>query len=259
MSHEVLMTELKREIAVASALSGEGHVASAYSILDILWVLYDEVLRVDPQYPDAENRDRFILSKGHASLGLYAVLAEKGFLPRSDLYSFGSLASRLGGHPDSTLVRGVEASTGSLGHGLPFGVGVALALRLKGSEARVFVLVGDGECNEGSIWESVLLAAHHQLQNLVCVVDYNHSTDRALRLGSLAEKFSAFGWSAVTVDGHDHEALSGVLTAAQSDRPQAVIANTVKGHGCPPMEGSPAWHHRAPSPSELPALLECME
>jgi len=259
MSREALIIELKREIAMASALSGEGHVASAYSILDILWVLYDEVLRVDPRDPDGESRDRFILSKGHASLGLYAVLAEKGFLPRSDLYSFGSLASPLGGHPDSTLVGGVEASTGSLGHGLPFGVGVALALRLKGSEARVFVLVGDGECNEGSVWESVLLAAHHQLRNLVCVVDHNHSTDRALRLGNLAEKFSAFGWSAVTVDGHDREALSGVLTAAQSDRPQAVIGNTVKGHGCPPMEGNPAWHHRAPSLSELPALLESMK
>ncbi len=250
------LRELKREIVHAAMTAGEGHIASAFSILDILWVLYDRVLQFDPHQPHYEGRDRFILSKGHASLGLYAVLAKKQFFPLSELKHFGKFESSLGGHPDRNKVPGVEASTGSLGHGLPMAVGMALALRIKKSASRVFVLVGDGECNEGSIWESALLAAHHGLNQLTCIVDYNHSTDRALRLGDIAEKFAAFGWATATINGHDHEAINDALQQSHPTGPLAIIADTVKGAGCTRMEGNPAWHHRVPTQQELAEIME---
>lgn len=254
----VELRALREEIIRAAMAAGEGHIPSAFSILDVLWVLYDRVLRFDPRDPSGEGRDRFVLSKGHGSLGLYAVLAAKGFFPLEELRGFARYDSRLGGHPDRNKVPGVEASTGSLGHGLPIAVGMAMALRIKRSDRRVFVLVGDGECNEGSIWESALLAAHHELAGLTCIVDYNHSNDRALRLGDVAAKFAAFGWTATDVDGHDHEALARMLSDRHPGRPSAVVAHTVKGHGCPPMENNPAWHHRVPSGEELPGLLEAL-
>jgi transketolase len=248
--------EMKRAILRASARAREGHVPSAFSVLDILWVLYERVLRHDPARPDWEERDRFVLSKGHASLALYAVLALKGYFPRSELERFGDYGSMLGGHPCRLKVPGVECSAGSLGHGLPMAVGLALGLRLHGLPCRVFTLVGDGEANEGSIWEGLLLAAHHRLTNLRVVVDVNRSTDRALDLGDLAAKFEAFGFRAEHADGHDHEALHAALTLDWSGRPLAVLAQTVKGRGCREMENNPAWHHRAPDEQELRAMLE---
>ena len=249
------LNQLKREIVRAATMAGEGHIASAFSILDILWVLYDRVLRFDAKEPRSEGRDRFILSKGHASLGLYAVLAAKQFFPATELQHFGKFEGILGGHPDRNKVPGVEASTGSLGHGLPMAVGMALALRIKKSPSRVFVLVGDGECNEGSIWESALLAAHHHLSQLACIVDYNHSTDRALGLGDIAQKFAAFGWATATVNGHDKEAIYQALQQPHPKGPLAIIADTVKGSGCSRMEGNPAWHHKAPTPQELAEIM----
>jgi transketolase len=249
---------LRAQVLRAASRSGEGHIPSAFSILDVLWVLYDRVLRHDPADPSSDDRDRFILSKGHGSLGLYAVLAAKGYFPSDELDRFASLVSRLGGHPDMTKVPGVEASTGSLGHGLPIGVGVALALRIRRIDRRVIVLVGDGECNEGTIWESALLAAHHRLGHLTCIVDYNHSNDRALLLGDVAAKFRSFGWHAEEVDGHDHAALSAALAASGGEAPRALVAHTTKGFGCPPMENNPAWHHRVPSADELPTLVEAL-
>lgn len=247
---------MKRRVLQAASRAGEGHVASAFSVMDILWVLYDRVLRVDAARPRLSDRDRFVLSKGHASLALYAVLAEKGFFPQKELDRFGAADALLGGHPDCRKVPGVEASTGSLGHGFPMAVGVALALRIQGFHARVFTLIGDGEANEGSVWESALLAAHHRLNNLCCVVDYNHSTDRALRMGDIAEKFRVFGWRAVSVDGHSHEQLATALTTPSENEPTVVVAATVKGAGCKTMESNPAWHHRAPTPAELEQLLQ---
>lgn len=241
---------------MATMAAGEGHIASAFSILDILWVLYDRVLRFDPGNPKSDGRDRFVLSKGHGSLALYAVLAEKGFFPRSDLARAATFDSALGGHPDDHQVPGVEASTGSLGHGLPMGIGMALGMRIGKIDRRVIVLVGDGECNEGAIWESALLAAHHRLSNLTCIVDYNHSTDRALLVGDIAAKFAAFGWAAATINGHDHDAICGAVARTEPDRPMAIVAETVKGLGCKRMENDPAWHHRAPTPEELPGILE---
>lgn len=247
---------LKKQIVQAAFDSKEGHIPSAFSILDILYVLYNRVLNIDTVNPRAEWRDRFILSKGHASLGLYAILADKGFFEVNELPKFGSYNALLGGHPDCNKIPGVEASTGSLGHGFPMAIGVALGLRIKKNSARVYALIGDGECNEGTIWEAALLAVHHQLDNVTCIVDYNHSNDRALRLGDLATKFESFGWSALVVDGHDHQRLYEALTATRGDRPMAIIANTIKGRGVKFMEANPAWHHKSPSESELKEIIQ---
>jgi len=253
-----IVQSLRMQIIKASADANEGHIPSALSILDILWVLYDRVLNIYPDYPDHPDRDRFILSKGHASLGLYAVLAEKGFFDKSLMQSFGAYKSILGGHPDRNKVPGVEASTGSLGHGFPMGVGIALALRIKKSSSRVFTIVGDGECNEGSVWEAILLSAHHNLNNLVCIIDYNHSTDRALTVGNLAGKFREFGWIMREIDGHDHEEIRNACHDVPLGAPLVVIANTIKGKGFGIMENSPAWHHRSPSKEELAEILRSL-
>ncbi|MDO8483129.1 MAG: transketolase [bacterium] len=250
------INELKRSIVHAAHTAGEGHIASAFSILDILWTLYDKVLRINPLSPQDPTRDRFFLSKGHASLALYSVLAEKRFFDKKKLNTFCGFDSMLGGHPDRNKVPGVEASTGSLGHGLPMAVGAALGLRISNIPSRVFVLIGDGEANEGAIWESSLLAAHHKLNNLSIIVDYNHSTDRALSVGDLAAKFESFGWRTVSVNGHDHEEIRKALTLKPSDKPTAIIAETIKGYGSKTMEGNPAWHHKSPNKEELEIILK---
>lgn len=249
------LKKLKQIIVKASAKSGEGHIPSAFSVLDILWVLYDKVLSFNPKNQFDSKRDIFILSKGHASLGLYAVLAEKKFFSLSELENFGKFNSILGGHPDRNKVPGAEASTGSLGHGFPIGIGIALGLKIKKIDNKVFVLIGDGECNEGTVWESALLASHHNLFNLYCVVDYNHSTDRALDMGDIAKKFKAFGWDTCVINGHNHEEIYNALIKT-SDKPKAIIANTIKGYGSKTMENNPAWHHKFPSSEELNVLLE---
>lgn len=247
---------LKKKIVEMAAISGEGHIASAFSILDILWVLYDKVLRIDPLCPTDKKRDRFLLSKGHASLGLYAVLAEKGFFDKKELDNFCTFDSMLGGHPDRNKVPGVEASTGSLGHGFPMAVGVALGLRISNIRSRVLVLIGDGEANEGTIWESSLLASHHKLNNLTVIVDYNHSTDRALSIGNLSLKFESFGWRTVSINGHDHNEIYKALTLKPVDKPTAIIAETIKGYGSKTMEGNPAWHHKSPNTEECEIILK---
>ena len=251
------LKKLKQIIMRASAKSGEGHIPSAFSVLDILWVLYDKVLQIDPKNPRATDRDFFILSKGHASLALYAVLAEKGFFSPSELENFGKFDSMLGGHPDRNKVPGVEASTGSLGHGFPISIGIAMGLKIRRSVRKVFVLIGDGECNEGTVWESALLASHHNLSNLRCIVDYNHSTDRALAMGDIAEKFKSLGWNTCAINGHNHKEIHNSLIK-KSDKPMAIIANTIKGYGAKSMENNPAWHHKSPSPEEFNVLLEEM-
>ena len=237
-----VIKRMKRQIVLASARKGEGHIASAFSILDILWVLYSSVLRAFPDDPRHEDRDRFILSKGHGSLAIYAVLAEKGFFPSAEFDRFAEFEGSLGGHPDCNKVPGVEASTGSLGHGFPMAVGMAIGLRIKNSSSRVCCLIGDGEANEGSVWEA-------------CILDYNHSGDRALCLGDLRQKFAAFGWEVCEIDGHDHQQILMATTPTGGEVPRMVIANTIKGKGCQEMENNPAWHHKSPSPAELESLL----
>lgn len=242
-----------RLLALSALEGGErGHVGSTMSLVEILRVLYDEVLRIDPGDPMAEDRDRFILSKGHGCIALYAMLADKGFFPHADLRDFCRYGSGLGGHPERGHVPGVEASTGSLGHGLAIGVGIAYATsRLRHSDARVFVVLGDGELDEGSVWESALAASHHRLANLTVIVDHNHLQSygpvvEVWDLEPLAAKWRAFGFDTVEVDGHDlAELRRGLGSRGDADRPRAVIAHTVKGRGISFAESDPSWHHKA--------------
>jgi transketolase len=207
---------------MALATGDEKHDPSAHSTLDILWVLYDRILRFDPTEPRAESRDRFLMSKGHGPLALYAILADKGFFPTDELTRFETWEGILGGHPDRNRVPGVEISTGSLGHGFPMAVGVSLALRVKHVDRRVFVLIGDGESNEGSVWETALLAGSLELPNLTAILVDNGSSTRPL--GDVAGKFATFGWAATTVGGRDHDALAAALSAQDATRPIMVVA-----------------------------------
>jgi transketolase len=256
-----MINKLKRRMLKIATKAQEGHIPSAFSILDIVWALYDRVMNITPENFDSEDRDRFILSKGHGCLALYAVLAEKGFITQDDLDSFCKRDSILGGHPDMNKCRGVEASTGSLGHGLPFAIGVALALKIKKNKNRVYVLIGDGEANEGSIWEAVLIASHHKLTNLTCIIDYNHTTDRVLNLGyemnvdTLCEKFKAFGWCVYTANGHDFSYHEMMLTGQSNIQPTVVIMDTIKGKGIKRMENNQAWHHRFPTLQEYNEMI----
>jgi transketolase len=249
---------MKHNIIKAATKAGEGHIASAFSILDILWIIYDRILDLEGIRLRSKQRDVFILSKGHASLGLYAILTEKGFISEMEFNTFCQYQSILGGHPDCNKVPGVEASTGSLGHGFPMAVGVAMGYKIQGIKSKVFTIVGDGECNEGTIWESALLAAHHKLNNLYCIVDYNHSTDRALGMGNFQAKFSAFGWESIVINGHDHNEIYKALKRESQDKPMAIIAETIKGKGCARMENNPEWHHKAPRHEELEDILKEM-
>lgn len=205
------------------ALGDEKHDRSTRSTVDVLWVLYDRILRYDPQNPKSEDRDRFVLSKGHGCVSFYAILADKGFFPPAQLKTFMTWDSILGAHPDRNLVPGAEASSGSLGHGFPMAVGMAIALRIKRNPRRVIVLVGDGECNEGAVWEAALLASNEHLSHLTCIVINNHTSSRDL--GDVASKFTAFGWSATTINGRDHDQIYATLARTDAERPTAVIAN----------------------------------
>lgn len=238
------------------------HIGSALSICDIVAVLYGQVLRLDPKQPDAPNRDRFILSKGHACVAVYAALAENGFFPREDLLKYGQDHSVLMNHI-SHKVAGVEFSTGSLGHGLPFGTGKALAARRRKHDWHTFVLLSDGELGEGSNWEAMMFAAHHQLDNLVAIVDYNKlqsltTVDKTLRVEPLADKALAFGWAVREVDGHNHAELTELLGSApwEPGKPSFLIAHTTKGKGVSFMENSVEWHYKSPSAEQLARALE---
>jgi len=224
-----IRTDVDRVRALMARATGdEKHEESSTSTLDALWVLYDRVLHVDPAVPRDESRDRFILSKGHGPSAYYAVLAAKGFFPEELLDGFLERGSPLGSHPDRNQVPGVEASTGSLGHGLALGVGTALALRAKGLlEQRVVVLCGDAELNEGSNWEAILLAPHLGLSNLTLLVIDNHSS--SIAMGAWEAKLGAFGWDVLVVDGHDHDQLYAALARRSLDRPNAVVADIPEG------------------------------
>ncbi|MGD0589504.1 MAG: transketolase [Bacteroidota bacterium] len=250
------MRTLREKVLTISTNAKEGHIPSALSVLDLIWVLYDRILKVDPTHTQWSVRDRFVLSKGHAAIGLYVVLAQKGFFPASELENFAKFDSILGGHPDRNKIPGVEASTGSLGHGFPLSVGMALGLKMKKFASRVFVIIGDGEANEGAVWESALLASHHNLTNLCCIVDYNHSTDRALQIGDMGKKLNSFGWETCSIDGHNHDEIFDALQKHGGQKPRAIIANTIKGFGCTQMENNPEWHHKYPKHEELLSLLK---
>jgi transketolase len=237
---------------------GLGHLGSDFSCIDILATLYlGGVLNVDPARPDDPERDRFVLSKGHAAGALYCTLAEAGFIDIAELDTYMAPLSRLSGHPDRRKVPGVETNTGPLGHGLSIAVGVALSARLSKSSRRTFALCGDGELQEGSMWEAVMAAGHHGLDSLTLIVDRNRlqqgdRTENTNRLEPLGARFDAFGWATRDVDGHDHGELRGALTAVpfQPGKPSCLIAHTTKGKGVSFMTDDVSWHHRVPSADE---------
>lgn len=249
---------LRRLVVRALAGGKRGHIGSSMSLIEIMRVLYDDILRYRPNDPDWPGRDRCILSKGHGCLALYAVLADKGFFPLAALDTFCSRDSILGGHPEAGKVPGVEASTGSLGHGVPIGVGRALALKMREHDGRVFVVTGDGEINEGSVWEAALSASKHRLDNLTLLIDYNKiqsagPTAEILDLEPLADKWRSFGFAVAEVDGHDVNALREVLRQVPlaRGRPTTIICHTVKGKGIDFAENDADWHHKSSIKSDV--------
>jgi transketolase len=255
-----LALRLRRHVVRMCSLGGSSHVGSALSMADIVAVLYGAVLRVDPADPDWPGRDRFLLSKGHAGACVYAALAERGFFPVAELDRHYRNGSNFSGHVSHKGVPGVEFSTGSLGHGLGIGAGMAMQLRRAGGQQRVFVVLSDGECDEGSIWEAALFAAHHRLANLCAIVDYNKIQSlgpvaETIGLEPFADKWRAFGWEVAQVDGHDHRALAAAFAGRAADRPTCVLADTVKGRGVSFMEHRVLWHYRSPQGEELAAAL----
>jgi transketolase len=253
---------LRRLVVRAMVSARRGHPGPALSLIEIMRVLYDEVLRVRPDEPSWPERDRCILSKGHGCLAWYALLADKGFFPVDELDTFCRYDSRLGGHPEFGSLPGVEASTGALGHGLSIGVGLALAARLQRATWRTFVVMGDGELDEGSVWEAAMAAGKHGLDRLVAIVDHNKlqsygPVSEVQDLSPLADKWTSFGFAVREVDGHDVAALGAALGALPfvPGRPSVLICHTVKGRGIPDAEHNPAWHHKnALTESELAAI-----
>ena len=250
--------QLRRTIFKTICDGGGGHIPACLSIAEILTVLYHRILRVDPADTQDPDRDRFILSKGHAGVALYSILTEMGFITPEQLATYGHTGTVLGGHPDMHKVPGVEASTGALGHGLGFGLGIALAAKMDARDYRVFCLMGDGECQEGSVWEAAMFAAQRRLDNLIAIIDYNklQALDRLeniVSLEPLADKWRAFGWQVHEVDGHDVQALHDELTAVPwtPGKPNLLVGHTIKGKGISFMENVPIWHFRMPNPDEM--------
>ncbi len=267
MNTQELAKRVRIHVLHMTSRGGSSHIAAAFSIADILAVLYGGgVMRYDSRQPRWADRDRFILSKGHAGAAVYATLAELGFFPTEELekhYHDGSIFS---GHVSHKGVPGVELSTGSLGHGLGVGVGMAKALQLAGNPARIFVLLSDGECDEGTIWEAALFAQHHQLDNLVAIIDYNKIQSLApvaetLQLEPFRAKWESFNWSVREVNGHDHEALAAALTnlPEKPGKPTVVIAHTTKGKGVSFMENAVLWHYRTARGEEFDRALAELE
>ena len=258
--------QLRKDILTMIARAGSGHPGGSLSIVDILAVLYYKVMRLRPQEPLWPERDRFVLSKGHACPALYAVLADKGFFPREYLARLRQLGSPLQGHPDMRKTPGVDFSTGSLGQGLSAANGMALAARLQEASWRVYVVLGDGEIQEGQVWEAAMSAAHYGLSNLTAFLDYNglqiDGTVREIMCPEpLAEKWRAFGWHVLEIDGHDHAAILEAVRRSQLEnyRPSMIIARTIKGKGVSFMEDQVSWHGKAPSEELLQNALRELE
>lgn len=263
-SIEAHALSVRQNIIAMIAQAGSGHPGGSLSATDILCALYlGNILRHNPEQPLDENRDRFILSKGHAAPALYAVLAESGYFPQDELLTLRKFGSRLQGHPDMNLLPGIDVSTGSLGQGLSIACGMALGLRLQNSDARVFTLLGDGECQEGQVWEAAMFAAHMKLSSLIAIVDQNGlqidgATENVCNPGCLVDKFNAFGWNTQVVDGHSIPHLLEAFSAAlstQNDKPHAIIAKTIKGCGVSFMENNAGWHGKATNKEETERAL----
>lgn len=256
---EELAFEARQEILKMTSVAKASHVGSALSVIDILSILYSEVANISAKNLEEKERDIVILSKGHAASAIYSTLAIQGFFAMEWLEKYCANGAPLGGHVTSKGVPGVELSTGSLGHGLPYGLGIALSRKRFKESGRVFVVMSDGECDEGTTWESALLANHHELDNLTVIVDRNgiqslKETEVTLRLEPFSDKWRAFGWNVHEVDGHDYSALNNSLQ--QAEKPTVVIAKTIKGKGVSFMENSVLWHYRPPDQGELESALE---
>lgn len=252
---------LRKKIVRLVYQGRDGHIPSSFSIIDILTVLYSDFLKFDPKNPTWTERDYFILSKGHGCVALYVTLHEHGFLTDGDLEGFCRSGGILGEHPDCNKVPGLEASTGSLGHGLPFAIGIALALRIRGMKNKVYVLVGDGECHEGTIWEAANVGNNLQLGNLCVIVDWNGSAAQLMPRDDLPAKWRAFGWKTLVVDGHSDDELRQAfasVTFSEVGTPSVIIGRTVKGKGVPLLEGHGMWHHRIPNEEELKLIMESL-
>ena len=263
---QIIAKRVRRHIISMLGRAGSGHPGGSLSAVEIVVALYFRVMRHRPQDPQWPDRDRFILSKGHAAPVLYAVLAECGYFPVEELMTLRQMDSRLQGHADRTATPGVEMSSGSLGQGLSFGIGVALAGRLDSTGYRTYVLLGDGECDEGQVWEAAMAASHFKLDNLVAIVDNNGLqidgwNCEVMNLEPLSEKWAAFGWHVIEVDGHDFTRLLDAFEQAKSvtGRPTVIIAHTIKGKGVSFMENNVAFHGKAPSAEAVEIALKELE
>lgn len=258
--------QIRKEIVVMLCEAGSGHPGGSLSCADILTALYFSRLKINPKKPDWPDRDRFVLSKGHAAPALYACLAEKGFFPKTELKKLRKLNAMLQGHPAMKTTPGVEASTGSLGQGLSIANGMALAGKLDKKDYRVYCLIGDGEAQEGNIWEAAMSAGHYKLDNLTAIIDYNNlqidgTVDRIKDVAPLKEKFEAFRWNVIEINGHDFEQIVDAFDKAEKlkGKPTMIIANTIKGKGVSFMQCQVEWHGKAPNKEELLKALKDLE
>ena len=261
MDNELL--NLRKKIFLTGYSASIAHLASAFSIVEILYVLYlKNILKYNPKNPEQEDRDLFILSKGHGSLALYVTLCEAGFFDEKTLNGFSKPGSYLGGEPCIPHIPGVEASTGSLGHGLSIGTGMALAKKLDKKDNKIYVLLGDGECEEGTVWEAAMFASHYNLNNLVAIIDNNKlqkmdTLEKVMGINSWKNVFESLNWEIREVDGHDVEQLEKVLKKPNnSEKPLLIIANTVKGKGVSIVENNPKWHWKLPNKKELKVFMK---
>ena len=266
METKILAARVRRQVLEMTHKSGGSHIGTSYSMTDLLAVLYNGVLNVDPANPEWPGRDRFILSKGHGCAAFYATLAEKGFFPIEWLDTFYQDGSTLVGHATHTDIPGVELSTGALGHGLPVACGMALFAKRTNQAYRVITMLSDGECDEGSIWEAALFAGHHQLDNMAVIVDYNKiqslgRVEEVLELEPFADKWSAFKWAVCEIDGHDFDDIQSALTnlPLESGKPSCIIAHTVKGKGVSFMEDKLLWHYRSPNAEDFELAVSELE
>lgn len=260
-SRKVLNKDLRRQIVDMVVAGNNGHIPSAFSILDIVTHLYDRVLRFDAKRPEWDQRDFFILSKGHGCLALYVNLHRHRFITDEDVAQFCRKGGILGEHPDSNKVPGAEASSGSLGHGFSYAVGIALGHRIKGAVNRMFVLIGDGESHEGTVWEAAHVARNLELGQLCVVVDWNQSGMQLLPHDDLPAKWRAFGWNTLVIDGHNADELEsafGSVRFADKGIPTVIVAKTTKGKGVPMLEGHGVWHHRIPNADEYTKIMESL-
>lgn len=250
--------DLRKKIVDLVVGAGEGHIPSTFSIIDIIATLYKNILKFDSQNPNWEDRDYFILSKGHGGMALFVVLNKFSFINDETLNSYGTFGSILGGHPDVTKVPGVEASTGSLGHGLSFSIGIALGHKIKKAKNRVFTLIGDGESQEGTIWEAAQVGINLKLGNLCVIVDNNQSAAQLMPIQNPVERWKAFGWNVYEIDGHCEQTLINTIKKIDfsGDIPTIIVANTIKGKGVKMVEGHGQWHHKIPNKEEYKILME---